>query len=289
MEDQHLHLLLRPFLPPTNSFFYVINKIKFTSSDPKIVLRLFSVAFIGILSIWANHEASKGFEIHIENGATISPAGCRFQLLYVSNDKATRLVLTTSKFVETILYPITNTNTNSTSLPKKQVNRVTLRLAGRNPTHSVTVESLKEHDFVLNLSPSLMEEANIDQAMSRAVQQGMARVWLYDNAPNFLINGMVEYISSLAEFGGVSDSGSTVLLENDDNCWEDENARTVAHFLNYCEEHKKGFIQRLNQAMEGRWHDRTVDNALGVPAQHLCTSYMSRKYLLVESLESTSI
>ncbi|XP_057502925.1 uncharacterized protein LOC130786625 [Actinidia eriantha] len=266
MEDQHLHLLVRPFLPPTNSFFYVINKIKFTSSDPKIVLRLFSVAFIGILSIWANHEASKGFEIHIENGATISPAGCRFQLLYVSNDKATR-----------------------TSLPKKQVNRVTLRLAGRNPTHTVTVESLKEHDFVLNLSPSLMEEANIDQAMSRAVQQGMARVWLYDNAPNFLINGMVEYISSLAEFGGVSDSGSTVLLENEDNCWEDENPRTVAHFLNYCEQHNKGFIQRLNQAMEGRWHDQTVDNALGVPVQHLCTSYMSRKYLLVESLESTSI
>ncbi|KAG5544763.1 hypothetical protein RHGRI_017266 [Rhododendron griersonianum] len=262
---------------------YHDNSTKLVSSNSKILLRLFSVAVVGILSLWANQEASRGFEIHIENRApTDSVASRRFQLMYVSNDRATRLVLGTSKFVEAILYPI-----SSISQPnKEEVNRVTLRLAGRNLTHTVTVDSFKEHEFVINLSPSILElETDFDHAMLRAVQQGMARVWLHDNnAPKSLLNGMVEYISRLAGLGAVVGgfSGDGDLAESGDSCWMDEDPVAVAHFLSYCEEKRRGFIQQLNLAMKGRWNDRTVDDALGMPAQHLCGSYVSQKHLPVD-------
>ncbi|XP_058219294.1 uncharacterized protein LOC131329892 [Rhododendron vialii] len=305
MEEDHHHLT-RPLLLPTtaavtsataatditntsNTFVGVRNysnenghdnSTKLVSSNSTILLRLFSVAVVGILSVWANQEASRGFEIHIENRApTDSVASRRFQLMYVSNDRATRLVLGTSKFVETILYPI--------SLPnKKEVSQVTLRLANRNLTHTVTVDSFKEHEFVINLSPSLLElETDFDHAMLRAVQQGMARVWLHDNnAPKSLLNGMVEYISRLAGLGAVVGvfSGDGDLAESGDCCWMDEDPVAVAHFLSYCEDKRRGFIQRLNLAMKGRWNDRTVDDALGMPVQHLCGSYVSQKHLPVD-------
>ncbi|XAR52796.1 hypothetical protein NMG60_11021072 [Bertholletia excelsa] len=208
----------------------------FNSPNSKVILRLVFIIFVGSLSLWANHEASKGFDIFIKNDSPDSVAGRRFHLFFVANDKAARLVFDASKFVETILYP------RNTQVNKKQVRHVTLRLAGWNLNDKVIVESSAECDldgFVIHLSPSIMEETNVDEAMVRAVRQSMARVWLYDNnSPKSLVNGMVEYITSLAEL-------------------------------------KKGFIQRLNQGMRGGWGDRTVDDALGMPAQQLCASYVS--------------
>ncbi|KAL6983275.1 hypothetical protein U1Q18_016665 [Sarracenia purpurea var. burkii] len=122
-----------------------------------------------------------------------------------------------------------------------------------------------------------MDETQVDLAMLRAVQKGIAFVWLYDNAPNVLINGMAEYITTSAGLGPVSGShGGDGWPEPDNICWMNGNPGAVAHFLNYCEEHRRGFIQRLNQAMKCCWHDRTVDDALGVPAQQLCASYRSQ-------------
>ncbi|KAL7185185.1 hypothetical protein ACSBR2_027169 [Camellia fascicularis] len=286
MEDFHL---LHPLLPntiiaatvdvPTTTNPSDDDNIKLVSSNSKIILRLFFIVVVGVLSLWANHEASKGFQIKIQNNAAAdSTASRQFDLLYVSNDKATRLVLKTSKFVETILYP----NPNTTQ-PKKQVNRVTLGLTSRNLTHIVMVESLKDHEFVLLLSPSIfMEKTNVDHAMLRAVQNGMSRVWLYNNnAPKSLIDGMVEYLSGLPGLGGGAAaedfSGGGNQPESDNSCWKDENPRAVAHFLNYCEVYKKGFIQRLNQGMRVGWNDRTVEDAIGMPAQYVCASYMSQK------------
>ncbi|KAH1239439.1 hypothetical protein GmHk_08G023876 [Glycine max] len=38
----------------------------------------------------------------------------------------------------------------------------------------------------------------------------------------------------------------------------------------YCEKYKKGFIQRLNEATRDTWHDRVVDEVLGMPVMELC-------------------
>ncbi|KAI8551088.1 hypothetical protein RHMOL_Rhmol06G0157600 [Rhododendron molle] len=80
--------------------------------------------------------------------------------------------------------------------------------------------------------------------------------------------------------GGGGFSGYGDLPESGDSCWMDEDPVAVAHFMSYCEK-RRGF-QRLNLAMKGRWNDRTVDDALGMPAQHICGSYVSQKHLPVD-------
>ncbi|XP_059664287.1 uncharacterized protein LOC132310064 [Cornus florida] len=259
MEDLHL---LHPLLIPTTTTTATIASTAVASDDHDykyynnnnhnnnnnilvssncILLRVISVLLIGIISIWANYEASKGFKITIINEAADSPAGKRFTLLYVSNDKATRILL------------------------------------------------------------------------NQTIQQGMARIWLYnaaDNAvfhhsnittapPISLINGMVEYIISIlagkgnsAAGGGRSGGYSACMpVEESDNnvCWKDRDPKAVAHFLNYCEGHREGFIRRLNQAMKNGWHNETLllDCALGLPAKHLCASYKSS--LLMYNIHSNSL
>lgn len=227
---------------------------------------------IGCISIWASNEANKGFHITILNNARDnSPAFRRFQLLYVSNDRATRLILEASHFIESLLYPPPIDSITQIYRIKK-VNHVTLQLAHQNLTQLVTVDSDKEGEFTINLSPSIMEETNVKMAMLQAIGQGMARVWIFDNchnAPTSLINGLVEYISSsFASASAEVDSDSeSEIFEDSFVCWKDENPKTVARFLSYYEGYRKGFIQRLNQAMSQscNWHDRAVNDALGRP------------------------
>ncbi|KAL3508967.1 hypothetical protein ACH5RR_028368 [Cinchona calisaya] len=200
MEEKHQHLL-QPLTPstttangtattdiPTASFAAFsdspipplgaknINKVHIANSD--IIFRLALIISIGIVSIWANHEASKGFSISIINEAREKSLGKRFDLFYVSNDEASRLVLRTSKFVEDFLYP----NNVIGSYTKKQVKQVILRLSGRNLTSPVIVESSQDHDhkIVIHISPSTLEGNDFSHAMFVAVQQGMSRIWLWD-------------------------------------------------------------------------------------------------------------
>ncbi|KAK3039078.1 hypothetical protein RJ639_028529 [Escallonia herrerae] len=255
MEEEH-YLLFQPLIPTaittttttvatavtTTTAAATGSHIKFVSSNARIFVRLLFIIFIGTLSIWANHEASKGFTITIINEAAESPSGKRFSLFYLCNGKATRILLSTSTFVEKLLYP-------NNAHPKKRVNHVTLRLSSRNLTHPALVESRKNHEYVIHLSPSVMEETNFNQAMLTALRRGVARLWLWDghdSAPPGLINGMVEYITSLAGSRPVLDSGRA-------------KESAVARFLNYCERQKPGFIGRLNRGMEREWHDQTVD------------------------------
>lgn len=142
-----------------------------STSNTGILIRFLSVVLVGILSLWANHEASKGFDITVLNDvARDSPAGQRFNLLYVSNDKATRIVLDASNFIEHLLYP-------SEDSPKKQVNRVIVRLVSVNLTNAMGVSVLENDlNFVVNISPAVMEEANVDRALVSAIRRGMARV-----------------------------------------------------------------------------------------------------------------
>ncbi|KAF8408967.1 hypothetical protein HHK36_005037 [Tetracentron sinense] len=250
----------------------------------RIILRLVLVLFIAIVSIWANYEESKGFAITVVNDAGDTPAGRRFSLLFLSNDKATRIVLKTSGFAEKILFP-------DDRHPKKPVDHVIVRLSSRNLTHPVVVSSVNKTEFVLHISPSVMEETNVEKAMILAVQRAMARVWLWDGqdgAPSSLLDGMVEYINILAGLAPVSDSGGLQLPESDTICWEDKDPVAVAHFLNYCEGLREGFIGRLNRGMQDQWNERTVDDALGLPSQQLCVSYYSTILQLPNSFNSTS-
>ncbi|XVF14491.1 hypothetical protein REPUB_Repub09cG0064700 [Reevesia pubescens] len=304
MEDYSLSI---PLLPPPPASASVVtatatsittiedDKNGFFSSSSGIISRLFLVIFIGTISIWANHEASKGFKVTIINNAKDSPAGRRFALFYISNDEATRIILNTSAFVENILYPHSNQT-------KKPVHHVILQLAANNLTTKVMVETSKSKEFVyvISLSTSILEESNAKYAVISAIQRAMARIWLWDDesrAPTWLIDGMEEYIWMQAGFGDYdkertvhpgpalkifgpeefcfvviskvcsnSDDFSSELklnisISGDGNsvksgCVCWEDPKNVAQALGYLEQQKKGYIQGLNQILRDRWYNQ---------------------------------
>ncbi|GAA0170310.1 hypothetical protein LIER_24602 [Lithospermum erythrorhizon] len=155
------------------------------SNSPGIIPRLTFVFFIGAISLWANYESSKGFNITILNEAGNNTlASKRFDLFYVSNDEITRLVLRTSQLIEDIIYQSDDINF------KKQVNHVIIKLSSRNLTSSteryggankrVVVSSLNEHEYVIEISSLVMEGDGFRKDMLLAVQCGMAEVWLFN-------------------------------------------------------------------------------------------------------------
>lgn len=275
--DDHKHLF-RPLLASaTSTSSYSddndADNIKFLSSNSSIICRLLSIIFIGVISLWANHEASKGFDVTIINDARDSPAGKRFDLFYVSNDEATRILLNTSAFVENILYPDDSSNQQS----KKNIQRVTLRLTSKNTTQITTVEASRTGEFVINIRSSIMGAENVNYAIISAIQRGIARIWMWDGesrAPPRLMDGLVEYISMLAGFKaeGLVDGGELPEFSSQ-LCWDDKQPGVVAEFLDFCEVRKKGFIRRLNRGLRDGWNNRTVDDALGMKTKHLCDSY----------------
>ncbi|KAL5582582.1 hypothetical protein UlMin_015024 [Ulmus minor] len=252
--------LLQPLLPPFSA-------TQTTNTNSGIIVRLLFFVFVATLSLWASLESSKGFEISIVNQVGDSPAGKRFALFYISNDKATRILLNTSNFVQNLLY---NPNTTNT----QKIKRVTLRLAACDSTNSVTVHlsSKEECSFIIDLSPQIMEASDVNNAVELAILRGMARVWLWDvgelRAPPEVLAGLVEYVVMAGGF-----CERVVKLPECDRrrAWhEEKDARVVGGLLSYCEEISEGFIQRLIGAIKDGWHDRMVDDALGIPAQHLC-------------------
>ncbi|KAG8659843.1 hypothetical protein MANES_02G084700v8 [Manihot esculenta] len=243
--------IITPALPNTgDDYYYVVESF---SSHFGIILRLFTIFSIGVISIWANYEASKGFGITIINDISDFPAGKRFTLLYMSNDKATRLIQSSSSFVENILYP-------NISYPKKKVNHVTLRLSSSNLPKLVTVET-----------------STNDESMAL---QGMSRIWLWDGkgkdkGPPWLLDGLVEYIKTVAGSGPMTALGAWELPEFGEFCLGDRDPRAVAKFLGQCERQSKGFIQRLNRGLKNEWDDRTVENALGTSVDNICHSFVN--------------
>ncbi|KAG9447522.1 hypothetical protein H6P81_013650 [Aristolochia fimbriata] len=256
-----------------------------SATTAAIAARLLALLLIGAISIWAHYEASRGFEIAVFNDVPGTASGRRFHLLFVSDDKATRIILNTSNFVERVLYP-NGERGERRSLPGKRVDRVVLRLVQMKYYSSGGVDAVlvspgeKAGEFVIGVDSAIMEEKNPVAAMVAAVQRGMARVWLWNGrdrgVPGSLLEGMVEYISSLAGSspetgrlrGGVNDSGW---------CWTEDDPASVARFLRFCEAKRRGFVARLNRAMQegDSWEPRMVDAALGVPARRLCSAYRS--------------
>lgn len=247
-------------------------------SNHAIALRLLLVAVVGLTSLWANHEASKGFDITILNNAKGSSAGQRFDLFYVSNDEATRLLLNASNFIQNLIYP-------SHHLPKKIIKSVHLTLSLRDLPSNVAVEQLDGGvDFAVHLSPSIFNGTNMNHAMSTAVLRGMSRVWLWNgegHAPPSLLDGMVEHIVATAGFVEKKYPGGAVstLAACEAMWWKDKDPMEIAMFLDYHEIQGEGFIQRLNQALRSRWHDQTVDDVLAMPDQRPCGSFNSSAIL----------
>ncbi|XP_050226632.1 uncharacterized protein LOC126676465 [Mercurialis annua] len=267
MEDRQLS---QPFLSvsvATSASATATTTSSTSSSTFNIFLRLLTITSIGIISLWANHEASKSFDITIINHiGDETPAGKRFNLLYISNDKAIRIIQSASSIVENILYPNSN-------FPKKKVSRVTLRLVSSNQTEPVKIltKTTTLDEFEIDVSPpssTLTENfKNFDSEFTWMVFQGMARIWIWSNsksvAPSWVIDGLAEYMEKFAELGHFC------LGSNKDE------PKNVAEIFDYCEKIQKGFIQRLNQGLkDGWWHDFTVENGIGLtPSKNICDSF----------------
>lgn len=141
---------------------------------------------------------------------------------------------------------------------------------------------------MIHVSPSAMADANPGLALGSAVQRAMARVWLWDgrgSAPNWLVDAMVEYLSS--SIGFASDA---VPLRPGGPCWGDEEEPVgTARFLKYCEERRSGFIARLNRALRKHWNEIMMDVALGSSSRRLCSTYRSRIRQRLEFSGSRSV
>ncbi|KAF6141763.1 hypothetical protein GIB67_027941 [Kingdonia uniflora] len=270
------HYILQPLLPITTTNNNGEDTFDVVPPTCRITLRLGFVFLISIISVWANYEASKGFDIIIINDVPGTYYGRKFDLLFVSNGKAIRIVLNTSEFAESVLYP------NSIQ-PKKIIQHVTLKLSIQNVLQPVVVSIREKGHYVISISPSIMEETNVQEAIVSSIQRAMAYAWLWDGeerAPRSLKDGIVEFISMSAGFSSPSsDIDKELHLPLSDGlCWTNKDPFAVAHFLNYCEGLQNGFIGRLNQAMKDSWDARMVDDALGLPAQKLCLPYHSNYY-----------
>lgn len=254
-----------------------------TSSNFGIAPRILLVLLIGLISTWANQEASKGFMITVTNDMENTSLGDKFSLFYVSNDEVTRLVQYASEFATRILYP------NPNGMPEKFIDRVDIRLANRNltPDHTLAAEGVGEKSkYVIFISPQVMEFSDFKRRIKREIQKGMAEILLFgiqNGALKTMLDGMVEYISNLAGVG--PERRVFKLRDVRGKCWEDEDPEVVAQFLGYCEGKSEGFIGRLNQAVrEGSWDEETLDRALGIPAKHLCESFHSSMVTKIQDL-----
>jgi len=303
-EEEDKPSLLQPLIPHYSTLssshshhqnhHHNLKHLSSNTTNNNIIISILSILLVALISIWANYEASKTFNIFIENDAKDSLAGRRFALSYVSNDKATRIILNTSSYVEHFLYP------NNSIYPVKNIDSVTLRLPRRNLNTTVTVYAAGSHhhgggkssnSYVIEITPMLLEDKEYDKmAIVGAILRGMARVWLWDGAPQGLVDGMVEYVAEMAGFSREMVAGGGSMPECEEGrggarWWEGKDPTHAARVLHYCEKYRRGFIQRLNEAMRDTWHDQVVDEVLGMPINDVfCRLYNNNNASWVGSI-----
>lgn len=285
MDENHLHHRLLPLASCTDTtattststttgFVCLISNDsnKIISSDFGVSIRLLFIVLIGVISIWANHEASKGYVITVVNYMKDTPAGEKFTLFYVSNDEAIRLVQSSSSFAAEVLFP------GKKSIAEKLIDQVVVQLVGHNLTkdHTVAVKSFGEKSkYELSINPLIMEFGDFKYRIRNVIQRGMAEIFLFHQqhkAPKTFLDGIVEYISSLAGLGGPKPVFK--LRELSEKCWEDRDPTVAAKFLAYCENNSEGFVGRLNQEMNrDGWYEELMDKVLEMPAKHYCVEF----------------
>ncbi|OEL34431.1 hypothetical protein BAE44_0004553 [Dichanthelium oligosanthes] len=245
-------------------------------STQSIVFRVVTVITVACASLFAQHEAAKGFGIDVvsANAPRDDVAGRRFDLLFVSNGRAERILHYASRGVERALFP-------DASFPRKHVRRVTVKMAGHNLTAGATVDAgAAPGEYVISLSPALVSgtgtgtAADVD-AVVAAVCRAVARMWLWDGrsaAPARVTEAMVEYLASVAAGDAASEVATTPLSSSEEDGKQKHRCMS-ARFLRHLEGQREGFVARLNRAMRDRWSDAAVDAALGAPSRHSCAAY----------------
>ncbi|KAG6477109.1 uncharacterized protein LOC122023260 [Zingiber officinale] len=229
-----------------------------SDDSPGFLVRLLLLVAVAAFSLWANYEASKGFQVTVLNAASSvssssssSSSARRFDLLFVANGRAARLVHRAADSVQRALYP-------DASFPRKPVERVTLSMAPavaadhgdcvREATVAVR-RGRREGEFAVELRPRVMEAADVAEAVGGAVRRGVARVWLWDGqgrAPERVIAALEDYLatSSADALRGAlasqsrNHSAATALPQEDFVC-----------------------AARLNRAMKDGWDDRMLIEA----------------------------
>ncbi|KAJ3700895.1 hypothetical protein LUZ61_004600 [Rhynchospora tenuis] len=246
-------LLPSPSLPtaPNNTFTTP------TVSTRGICVRAGTIVLLLAFSLWANYEASKGFDLTVNNASTNTLAGRRFNLMFVSNGKAAKMLLESSNAIERILYP-------GNMYDKKAVRHVILELAGEKTTEVVQVKHCykkeKPGEYLILIKPEILEEENVTMAMAAALYRAMAYVWLWDGTTatqTNIVDAIVEYI--MFKFGFDSMSSKNI-------------NSSVGNLLMKCENLSDGFVGRLNNAVHELWYERMVDEALNL--ENLCLKHL---------------
>ncbi|XP_031499518.1 uncharacterized protein LOC116263858 [Nymphaea colorata] len=277
---------------------------KSRSTSGGITLRLFTVFAVAAVSVWANHEASKGFDIHVSNEIADATSARRFHMLFVADDRIDRMVLSSSRAAERLLYGENAQNR------KKVVKRVsiTVRLSasdqpGSTAFFAADAGNCAEQCFCYTIyvgSGILREKEDVGKVrrvVGSAVQKVMAYVWLSDGdgrTPAELLDGIADYVT-LASVGGLKvarvptgegngRTGETnVSGSRSRECWLAEDPGEVAAFIGYCECMSSGFVARLNEKMAEGWRPEMVDEALGTSSMRLCSSFSSALALASQS------
>jgi Peptidase of plants and bacteria len=235
------------------------------SDHPPIPLRLATILALFLLSLWANYEASKGFDLTILNAPTHTLASRRFNLLFVSNGRAAGMALKSSSFIERFLYP------KGEGLPRKHVRHVTVCLADHNITNDVHVLVSRQNtrgpvpsgNYLIEISLSVMVGKDaIKTAVALALHRGMAYVWLWDghgSVPRPIIDAVVEYL--LVQYNLPSKNYEST-----------QKKFTIASIIQQCQERSNDFIVRLNNAMREKWNEYAVTDAFSSPSEITCLS-----------------
>ncbi|KAL1560547.1 hypothetical protein AAHA92_10745 [Salvia divinorum] len=271
--DERRLLLHHPLLSPSNTTAAANDdddrnaNIKLISSNSAIISRLFLVAFIAVVSVWANHEASKGFAITVANESADAFLANRFKLFYVSNDGAARAAIKASDTVEKLLFPDSDGNRST----KKPIKTIDIRLVDQNFTDNIAaVEMDGDRDrFAIRISSSVMRGADFDREMALAIWRGVARVWIWDgggHAPKSVVNGIVEYL--VDRLGNSASGDAAEVFEPAAVCLNSGNPRSVAELLR----RRPESVGRLNRAMKEGWSDEKVGCALGLAVEKLCAT-----------------
>lgn len=239
-------------------------------SGQSILARYLAVLLVASVSLFAHREASKGFRIDVVGAGTQGSgvAARRFDLLFVSNGRAERLLHRASRAVEDALFP-------DPSFPRRRVTRVTVRMmdGGNLTAADATVDANAGGEYVISLSPRLLSDASgSDKPVAAAVRRAVARMWLWDArgaAPARVTESMVEYLASAS-------AADVEALSSSKEADGTSNTQCISpRFLKHLERRRAGFVARLNRAMRDRWSDAAVDAALGAPARPVCAAYLA--------------
>ncbi|KAF3328848.1 Peptidase of plants and bacteria [Carex littledalei] len=227
-----------------------------------ICVRAVTFILLIAISLWANYEASKGFDLTIHNASMNTLVGRQFDLMFVSNGKAAKLLLEASDVMERIVYP-------ANMYVKKPVRHVILELAGEKTTEIVQVKrgykKEKPGEYQIIINPEILEEENLTKAMAAALYRAMAYVWLWDSttaAQRSVVDAIVEYL--MVRSGRFNSTSSKNRSSN------------VGNFLQKCDNLilSNGFVARLNNAVHELPSERMVDQALNQLLEELCLEHL---------------